>query len=156
VLIGLIYVVAPKGRVRDGLKVGAGAYIGVLVATRLYLGVEFPVDALFGAIFGVAVTLIAFRVFVPSDVFPVTYRRGKAAHLDVGGRRGEAIVQALREQLGLCATSVKPFGLDGSSGSTPLKITLSDGSVLFGKLYAKNHLRSDRWYKLFRTLVYGR
>ncbi|MGH9226961.1 MAG: hypothetical protein ACRD2W_24985 [Acidimicrobiales bacterium] len=39
-----------------------------------------------------------------------------------------------------------------------MKITLADevGTKLFGKLYAKDHLRSDRWYKLFRTLVYGR
>jgi tRNA A-37 threonylcarbamoyl transferase component Bud32 len=28
--------------------------------------------------------------------------------------------------------------------------------VLFGKLYATNHLRSDRWYKLARVLRYGR
>src|SRR5207342_2081621 len=28
--------------------------------------------------------------------------------------------------------------------------------VLFGKLYAQTHLRSDRWYKLGRELLYGR
>jgi tRNA A-37 threonylcarbamoyl transferase component Bud32 len=27
--------------------------------------------------------------------------------------------------------------------------------VLFGKLYAKAHLRADRWYKLGRTILYG-
>ena len=27
---------------------------------------------------------------------------------------------------------------------------------LFGKLYARTHLRSDRWYKLGRELLYGR
>ena len=43
----------------------------------------------------------AFRFFTPNEVFPVTYRRGKTAHLDVGGRRGEAIRQAVSEQLGL-------------------------------------------------------
>jgi hypothetical protein len=42
-----------------------------------------------------------FRWFTPNDVFPVTYRRGKAAHLDVGGARGEAIVRAAKDQLGL-------------------------------------------------------
>jgi tRNA A-37 threonylcarbamoyl transferase component Bud32 len=101
---------------------------------------------------------VIFRVFVPNESFPVRYRRGKTAHLDVGGRRGEANLRALREQLGLDAVAVKQFGLDGSAGSTPLRITLGDpdGTALFGKLYAKNHLRSDRWYKLFRTLVYGR
>ena len=52
----------------------------------------------------------------------------------------------------------QPFALEGSGGSTPLRITLSDGHpapYLFGKLYAVNHLRSDRWYKLGRTLLYG-
>ena len=28
--------------------------------------------------------------------------------------------------------------------------------MLFGKLYARTHLRSDRWYKLGRELLYGR
>ncbi len=30
------------------------------------------------------------------------------------------------------------------------------GITFFGKLYALSHLRSDRWYKLARTMVYGR
>ena len=53
---------------------------------------------------------------------------------------------------------VKPFGLAGSAGSTPLRIKLKGdpGTVLFGKLYARSHLRSDRWYKLGRELLYGR
>ena len=28
--------------------------------------------------------------------------------------------------------------------------------ALFAKLYAKNHVRADRWYKLGRTMLYGR
>ena len=53
---------------------------------------------------------------------------------------------------------VKPFGLAGSAGSTPLRIKVKGdpGTVLFGKLYARSHLRSDRWYKLGRELLYGR
>jgi hypothetical protein len=41
---------------------------------------------------------------------------------------------------------VKPFGLAGSAGSTPLriKVTGDPDSWLFGKLYAKTYLRSDR------------
>ncbi|HET7517085.1 MAG TPA: hypothetical protein VFN05_05190, partial [Actinomycetes bacterium] len=56
------------------------------------------------------------------------------------------------------ATEVKPFGLSGSAGSTPLRITVEGDppSQLFGKLYARSHLRSDRWYKLGRELLYGR
>ena len=156
-MVGLIYVVFPRGRLRGYAKAIAGAQLVLLAAARLYLGVDHPTDALMGVILGVAVTLVVFRVLVPTDSFPVSYRRaGKTAHLDVGGQRGEAILHALQDQLGLEAIAIKPFGLDGSAGSTPLKITLGDGTKLFGKLYAKNHLRSDRWYKLFRTLVYGR
>ena len=56
------------------------------------------------------------------------------------------------------STEVKPFGLAGSAGSTPLRIKVAGDppSILFGKLYARSHLRSDRWYKLGRELLYGR
>jgi tRNA A-37 threonylcarbamoyl transferase component Bud32 len=109
----------------------------------------------------VAVPLAAFRWLAPNDVFPVTYHRGRTAHLDVTGIRGEAIVRALQDQLGLLATSVKPFNLEGSGGSTPLRISVksdaADGDTyVFAKLYAATHVRSDRWYKLGRTLLYGR
>ncbi|HET6812742.1 MAG TPA: RIO1 family regulatory kinase/ATPase, partial [Actinomycetota bacterium] len=81
-----------------------------------------------------------------------------SAHLDVGGARGEAIKRALTEQLGLVVQAVKPFGLAGSAGSTPLRIKVKGDPPpqLFGKLYARSHLRSDRWYKLGRELLYGR
>ena len=52
----------------------------------------------------------------------------------------------------------QPFGLAGSAGSTPLRITVKGDPPrqLFGKLYARSHLRADRWYKLGRELLYGR
>ena len=86
------------------------------------------------------------------------YRRGRAAHLDVTGPRGAAIRRGLEDQLGLAVTEVTPFGLAGSAGSTPLRITVKGDppSHLFGKLYARSHLRADRWYKLGRELLYGR
>src|SRR5829696_5591698 len=43
----------------------------------------------------------------------------------VGVARGAAIRRGLEEQLGLIATEVKPFGLSGSAGSTPLRITVA-------------------------------
>jgi tRNA A-37 threonylcarbamoyl transferase component Bud32 len=99
-----------------------------------------------------------FRWFTPNEVFPINYRRGRAAHLDIGGVRGEAIRRGLQDQLGLVVEEVKPFGLAGSAGSTPLRITVKADppNFLFGKLYAKSHLRADRWYKLGRELLYGR
>ncbi len=53
---------------------------------------------------------------------------------------------------------VKPVGLAGSGGSTPLRLTVEGDpdTYLFGKLYAMNHVRADRWYKLGRTILYGR
>ncbi len=104
------------------------------------------------------ISLNAFRTFTPNEVFPVAYRQGKTAHLDIGGRRGEAIRQALHEQLGLTVLDLKHVGLAGSGGSTPLLITVKGDpdTRLFGKLYAMSHVRADRWYKLGRTLLYGR
>jgi tRNA A-37 threonylcarbamoyl transferase component Bud32 len=78
----------------------------------------------------------------------------------VGGRRGEAIRHALADQLGLTTVEVEPFGLSGSAESTPLRIKVEDqaGNTrhVFGKLYARSHLRADRSYKLGRALLYGR
>jgi len=55
---------------------------------------------------------------------------------------------------------MKPVGLEGSGGSTPLKMRVVDEEgverSIFAKLYAKNHVRADRWYKLGRTMLYGR
>ena len=90
-------------------------------------------------------------------MFPVAYRRGKTAHVDVTGRRGEAIRQAVRDQLGLTVTEIKPVGLESSAGSTPLRLRVEGGpdEFLFAKLYTKGHVRADRWYKLWRTILYG-
>ena len=48
---------------------------------------------------------------------------------------------------------VRPVGLEGSGGSTPLRMRVAGDpdTYLFGKLYAMSHVRSDRWYKLGRT-----
>jgi tRNA A-37 threonylcarbamoyl transferase component Bud32 len=102
--------------------------------------------------------LNAFRFFTPNEVFPLTYTPGKAAHLDVTGRRGDAIRRAVEEQLGVTVVDIRPVGLAGSGGSTPLRLRVAGDpdTFLFGKLYAMNHVRADRWYKLGRTILYGR
>jgi tRNA A-37 threonylcarbamoyl transferase component Bud32 len=122
--------------------------------------VDQPTSAGFGAILGVAIALIAFRWFAPNEIFPVAYRKGKAAHLDVGGRRGDAIVRAVHDQIGLDVLEAKPVGLEGSGGSTPLRLRVAAEGLeperhVFAKLYAKNHVRADRWYKLGRSILYG-
>jgi tRNA A-37 threonylcarbamoyl transferase component Bud32/membrane-associated phospholipid phosphatase len=157
-LVGILYGLVPEGRWRQNGKWVATALVILVAVARMYQGVEAPTDILVGVAIGVAITLLGFRLFAPSQVFPITYRRGRSAHLDVGGARGQAIRRALQDQLGLVVAEVKPFGLAGSAGSTPLRIKVrgDPDTWLFAKLYAKNHLRADRWYKLGRELLYGR
>src|SRR5215218_7500002 len=159
-LVGVLYTLVPVGRWRQLGKWVATGLVAAYALARIHLGVDAPTDAIIGAVIGVAVSVVAYRLFVPNEIFPVTYKRGRSAHLDVDGRRGEAIRHALADQLGLTALQVKPFGLSGSAGSTPLRIQLQDQagnpSYVFGKLYAKSHLRADRSYKLVRALLYGR
>jgi tRNA A-37 threonylcarbamoyl transferase component Bud32/membrane-associated phospholipid phosphatase len=157
-LVGILYGLVPEGRWRQTGKWVATALVVLVAVAHLYLGVEAPTDVLVGVALGVAIPLLGFRLFAPSQVFPITYHRGRSAHLDVGGARGQAIRQALADQLGLVVNQVEPFGLAGSAGSTPMRIRVKGDpdSWLFAKLYAKNHLRADRWYKLGRELLYGR
>jgi tRNA A-37 threonylcarbamoyl transferase component Bud32 len=159
-LVGMLYTLVPVGRWRQLGKWIATGLVAIFALARVHLGVDAPTDALVAAVIGVAVSVVAYRLFVPNEVFPVTYKRGRSAHLDVSGRRGEAIRHALADQLGLTALEVEPFGLSGSAGSTPLRIQVRDEggnpSHVFGKLYAKSHLRADRSYKLGRALLYGR
>jgi membrane-associated phospholipid phosphatase len=157
-LVSTAYSLIPAGRFRTIAKWVIGGLLVVTALSRLYLAQDHPTDIVAGVIIGVAVPLAAFRLLTPNDVYPVRYTRGRPAHLDVTGPRGEAIIRALQDQLGLIASEVKPFGLAGSGGSTPLRITVKGDpdTYVFGKLYAATHVRSDRWYKLGRTLLYGR
>jgi membrane-associated phospholipid phosphatase/tRNA A-37 threonylcarbamoyl transferase component Bud32 len=157
-LVTILYTLVPEGRWRNTGKWVVTALIALTAIGRISLGADAPTDVLVGVALGVTVPLLAYRWFTPNEVFPITYRRGSGAHLDVGGARGVAIRRGLEDQLGLVATEVKPFGLSGSAGSTPLRITVKGDppQQLFGKLYARSHLRSDRWYKLGRELLYGR
>ena len=158
VLIGIVYSLVVPGRPREMAKLVIVVVIAVFAAARLYLGVDNPSDILVGVALAVAIPLNAFRFFTPNEVFPVTYKGGKTAHLDVGGQRGEAIRRAIRDQLGLTVIDLRPVGLEGSGGSTPLRLKVEGEpeTYLFGKLYAMNHVRADRWYKLGRMLLYGR
>jgi membrane-associated phospholipid phosphatase/tRNA A-37 threonylcarbamoyl transferase component Bud32 len=161
VLMGVIYMLVVPGRSRWYAKLAIVAVLAGVALNRIYLGVDHPTDLLFAVILGVAIPVALFRAFTPSDVFPVRYgQRGKSAHLDIGGRRGDAIRRAMQEQLGFTILEMKLVGLEGSGGSTPLKLLVTDEEgverSVFAKLYAKNHVRADRWYKLGRLMLYGR
>ncbi len=153
-----LYTLVPEGRHRNRLKWVVAVIVTMVALARLHLGVDSPSAIVIGVLIGVSFAVIGFRYFAPNDVFPVSYRRGRAAHLDVGGPRGEAIRKSLEDQLGLTVSEIQPVGLSGSAGSTPLRLRVDGASspYLFGKLYSRTHLRSDRWYKLGRELMYGR
>jgi tRNA A-37 threonylcarbamoyl transferase component Bud32/membrane-associated phospholipid phosphatase len=157
-LVMVLYTLVPEGRRRQLGKLAAAGVVALAGLGRVALGAEAPTDVLVGAVIGVTVPLVLFRLLTPNEAFPISYRRGRAAHLDVTGQRGAAIRRGLEDQLGLAVAEVTPFGLAGSAGSTPLRVTLEGDPPghLFAKLYARSHLRADRWYKLGRELLYGR
>jgi len=156
-LMGAVYCLVVPGRPRSWAKAVVAALVVLFGLARLYLAVEHPDDVLFGVALGVAIPLAAFRFFTPNEVFGVTYRRGRTAHVDVTGRRGAAIRQAVKDQLGLTVLEITPVGLASSAGSMPLRLTVEGdpNQYLFAKLYTKGHVRADRSYKLWRTIRYG-
>ena len=156
----MAYALIPSGRLRRGVLLGSGVLITIVAIARVYLGVDHPSDAWVSLMFAPAVAVVVFRLFAPEASFPVSWKRGVTAHLDVTGRRGDAIRSAVRDQLGIEVVNIEPFGQEGSGGSTPLRLELApDDShgedYLFAKLYSQTHLRSDRWYKVGRTILYG-
>jgi tRNA A-37 threonylcarbamoyl transferase component Bud32 len=159
-LVGMTYAFLPQGRPREIGKWVTGGLLALLWFARVYLAQDRITDDLAGIILGAGIPVVAFRFLIPNEVFPLTYRRARAAHLDVGGQRGEAIRKAVQDQLGFTVLEVKPVGLEGSGGSTPLRLRVAaaDGEperFLFAKLYAKSHVRADRSYKLGRAIRYG-
>jgi membrane-associated phospholipid phosphatase len=157
VLMGAVYCLVVPGRPRTYAKIAIAVVIAVFGLARVYLAVDHPDDVLFGVALGVAIPVAAFRYFTPNEVFPVVYRRGRTAHVDVTGRRGEAIRTAVHDQLGLNVLEIKPVGLESSAGSMPLRLRVEGppDEYLFAKLYTKGHVRADRWYKLWRSILYG-
>jgi hypothetical protein len=135
ILVTGLYTLVPAGRLRERGKLVVAGLLAVTALSRFYLAQEGPFDVLFAVVVGVAIPLAAFRLFVPNETFPVNYRRGRTAHLDVTGARHDAIAQALEEQLGVIPVAIKPFNLEGSGGSTPLRITVKgDPETAFGEL----------------------
>ena len=160
VLSAGICTLLPAGAWRRRGAVVAAVVVGLLCLARLYLGVDHPTDQLAALGLGWAAPVAYLQLALPVEAFPVTYRGGRRAHVQIAGARETAIVVALQQQLGLLARGVEPFGLAGSAGSMPLRIRVgtADGGerAVFGKLYTVTHLRSDRWYKLARMVLYGR
>jgi membrane-associated phospholipid phosphatase len=93
-LMAVLYTLVPEGRWRNTGKFVVAALITLVALARMALGVDAPTDVLVGVGIGVTIPLLLFRRFTPNEVYPVTYRRGRSAHLDIGGARGQAIRKA--------------------------------------------------------------
>jgi hypothetical protein len=155
-LFAMSFVLLPRGGGRNRFRAASVAVLALVALAELYLAADYLSGILYAAILAPSMADVAFRWLVPEEGFPIIYRRqGTAAHLDLSGERGAAIVQAMADQLGLTVTEVKAFGLEGSAGSSPLRMTLQDGSRVFGKIYSTAHERADRWYRFGRTILYG-
>ena len=156
-LVSIAYCLVVPGRPRSYAKAAIAVIVTMFCLARLYLAVDHLDDLLLGVALAVAIPVSAFRFFTPNEVIPVAYRRGNTAHVDVTGARGDAIRLGVRDQLGLTVTGITPVGLESSAGSTPLRLRVEGApqEYLFAKLYTKGHVRADRWYKIWRTILYG-
>ena len=123
-LIGVAYTLVVPGRPRTDREVdhrrrSSRASSAPACTSR----VDHPSDVIVAVTLGVAIPLL---------VVPLLHARtrcsrsrtsaGKTAHLDVGGRRGDAIRQAVQDQLGIEVLEVGHIGLAGSGGSTPIRM----------------------------------
>ena len=150
---------APAGHVRRRvgiLAVSLRACSSPLA--RVFLGAAYPLAALYAVLLGFSVAFVVFGLFAPDESFPVSYTRGGQCRAP-RSRRARApppSSRRCRRSSGLTVTEVKAFGDEGSGGSTPLLMTLEDGRRIFGKILATSHVRADRWYRIGRTILYGR
>ena len=158
-LVGIVYTLVPPGRARSIAKWVAGGTLFVFAFARLYLAVDHPTDILSGSCWASRSRSSRSASFTPNEVFPVTYRRGKRR--PPRRRRAPGATRSgrpSRTSSGSRSSRSSRSGWRRPAGSTPLRLRVaaaSPDSYVFAKLYAKSHVRADRWYKLGRTILYG-
>ena len=156
-LIGIAYCLVVPGRPRSWAKAAIAVVVTVFCLACLYLAVDHVDDILLGVALGVAIPVSAFRFFTPNEVFPVAYRRGNTAHVDVTGGGARRSGRACATSSGSPSPASPRSGLSPQPAATPLRLQTGGGpqDYLFAKLYTKGHVRADRWYKIWRTILYG-
>ena len=130
-LTGAVYCLAVAGRPRAWATAGAAIAVSAFCLSRLYLAVDHPDDILLGVVLGAAIPVAAFRFFTPNELFPIVYRRGRTAHVDVTGRRGAAIRRGsgggapVGRRWRLVRRTARAGGLEVVSACTPLSLMAS-------------------------------
>jgi membrane-associated phospholipid phosphatase len=127
-LVAILYTLVPEGRWRNTGKWLVTGLVALAALSRIALGADAPTDVLVGVALGVTFPLLAFRWFAPNEIFPITYRGGSSAHLDVGGPRGTAVRRVSKSSLAsspprssrsACRGRPAPPRCGSPSGATP-------------------------------------
>ena len=87
VCAGVLYTLVPSSLRRTRAKLIAAGVIGAYGFARVYLAVDHPTDVLAAIVLGWVVAVVTFRLVTPEEAFPISYRRGTRAHLDLNDRR---------------------------------------------------------------------
>ena len=122
VLVGIAYTLVPAGRGSRLAKVVVAASSLVFALAPLYLGDDHPFDIVVGVASRSPLPLNAFRFFTPNEVFPVAYRRARPRTSTSAAGAARRSGRRCSDQLGLTVVDIKPVGLEGSGGSTPLRL----------------------------------
>ena len=159
VLMGILYGLVPQGRWRGTGKWMASGLVASVASAHLYLGVQAPTDSCWWRSRSGWRCRCSGTGGSPRTSCTRSATGAAAAPISTSvGPAGQRSAAPWKTGSGSTVEQVTPFGLAGSAGSTPLRITVKGDppTYLFGKLYARSHLRADRWYKLGRELLYGR
>ena len=112
----------PQGRLRQLGKLAIAGLVTALSISWSTWVVNSPTDVLIGAIIGVTIPLVAFRLLAPNEVFPVASMARSSAHLDVGGRRRRGHPPGPRGPAGHPGGGDQAVRAVGLAGLTPLRV----------------------------------
>ena len=157
-MMGIAYCLVVPGRPRSYAKAAIAVIVIMFCLARLYLAVDHVDDLLLGVALGVAIPVSAFRFFTPNEVVPgrLPARQHRARRCDRRARRGDpagrtrpARAHRHRHHAGRAGVLGRVHAVAAAGRGRPAD------EYLFAKLYTKGHVRADRWYKLWRTILYG-
>ena len=107
-VVGMAFALVPAGRGRRLALAGGGVLLAALGVARLSGGRDLS-GVVTGAIVGVAIPLVLFRLLAPERSFPISYRSGKSAHF-CRGAAGPGHPPGSCRSAGHRRGRVEPFG----------------------------------------------